>query len=322
MREQLFFCTYPSQRSNALVGQGPRVRKSWIAPLLLLLLWAGACRQNQAEGQAVVRDADALNQARDQVLGQISQRAARLNDYTLVGERCLRDCASASPATQHFSLQVRAPGLFQIQLPDNQQVISFDGLVMSSVDHSAHTVKQIAVAAVKAPPPDAANADARAQVAAKTSPNPQALLPYQTLGAFVVEGWRAPLLNTAQRVPVRWDRLSKPGDSAQRQGKRLVLERMLDDAQLLKVEYVYQLPDAHFVEKRFIGKDQKIVKRVVVDKNFSENQGRDYFPKAWRELDSHNAVLSWTQIDAIELNKGLSKQHFQANVPADYVPLP
>ena len=268
-------------------------------PMAFLLVFVlSTCSQNKHEKQS-----DVLDRARDKALSRIAEHYARLNDYSFVGQRCLSSCASASPQVQHFSVQLRAPGLFSIDLPDDRQQLRFDGEDFLSING----LTQVRTCRHR-----------RVTGSEDGGFNKNSLLPYQVLSQFVVEGWRAPPLNTAHAVPAAW--MVPPKAAAQH--KALILSRKLSDVDLDRVEYIYRWPGVEFMEKRFIDKQGALRKRTVIEKSFRDKQAAQNYPKRWVTYDGQGQVLNWTELTDIKINQGLSKKHFRTSVPADCVPLP
>ncbi len=272
-----------------------------VLPMLSLMILLSNCTRSKAESSA-----DSLDQARQQALAHITERYAALSDYSFSGRRCLAACASASPQIQHFRLQLRSPGLFRIELPDDQRLLLFDGDSFVSLDAQSKTFRRQQLKADK-------------DGGEKPGEQAQAV-PFTVLSGFVVEGWRAPPLNTAEPVPARW--ASAAAERPENGRRSLVLSRTLDDVDLQRVDYVYRWPSQQLWQKRFVDKKGQLLKRVVIEKYFHDKKSAALFPARWAAYDRHRQLLGWTELSAIRVNQGLAKRHFAAKIPAAYIELP
>jgi len=175
------------------------------ATLIGAALLLGACPRD-GKAPETAKGVRTPAQARDEVLVQINERATKIIDFAVSGERCLEGCAGASPTTQHYSVKVRAPGIFRLELPEAQTITTYDGHQMVSINAANKTAQRIDVS------------DGKQGLAAT--------LPYQVITGFLVEGWRPPLLGTtSDKIGARLEKTSEANAD-----ERVVLERALQDA--------------------------------------------------------------------------------------------
>ncbi|MFH1809652.1 MAG: hypothetical protein ABIJ09_12975 [Pseudomonadota bacterium] len=225
---------------------------------------------------------------------QLSERSSRIVDFSVKGQRCIDRCDADEAFVQDFSVQVRSPGLFRIEIAAPHTVITFDGKEQVTVQHEARTVQRVQVAGQQ---------------------DEKALAPYQTLSAFLVEGWRPPLLATTGEVPARLEATAQGGP-------QVVLERPLQDTELARVEYWHRMHKGDFVRKRFMARDGTVVKEIAVEREHTDARTGYSFPLSWKVKGADGAVISWTKLGEVQINAGVPRTAFEPSVPDGFTPLP